>query len=241
MKNYGVIGESLAHSFSPSYFEKKFTDLKINDCSYKAYELSSIELIKKLIHDEELSGFNVTIPYKQSIIPYLDGLSHIASEINSVNTVSIKNGLLYGENTDHIGFRKTILKYIQSHHKRALIFGTGGSSRTITYVLKSLGIQCMHVSQSNQNMIGYDQLDYKVIKNHDLLINTTPLGTFPSIDDCVDIPYSAITSKHLCYDLIYNPLQTLFLTKSKLNGAMTVNGLEMLKIQADKSWKVWSS
>jgi len=161
--------------------------------------------------------------------------------MNSVNTVTIKNGLLYGENTDHIGFRNILLEHIESYHKKALIFGTGGSSKTITYVLKSLGIKCLHVSQSNMNFLSYDDIDQGVIKNHDLLINTTPLGTYPTINNCVNIPYSAITSKHLCYDLIYNPAETLFLTKSRLNGAATINGLEMLKIQADKSWEVWNS
>jgi shikimate dehydrogenase len=202
--------------------------------------LPSLGQIKALIYENDLSGFNVTIPYKQLIIPYLDEISLIASEINSVNTVTVKNDLLCGENTDYLGFENTLLKYLQSFHKRALIFGTGGSSKTITYVLKSLGIECTHVSQSNHDLMNYTQIDNYMIKSHQILINTTPLGTFPKVDTCVDIPYSAITKNHLCYDLVYNPKESLFLAKSKLNGAMIVNGLDMLKIQADKSWKLWN-
>ena len=240
MRNYGLIGKSLIHSFSPRYFRDKFNELCINDCSYQAFELPSLGQIKALIYKNDLSGFNVTIPYKQLIIPYLDEISLIASEINSVNTVTVKNDLLCGENTDYLGFENTLLKYLQSFHKRALIFGTGGSSKTITYVLKSLGIECTHVSQSNHDLMNYTQIDNYMIKSHQILINTTPLGTFPKVDTCVDIPYSAITKNHLCYDLVYNPKESLFLAKSKLNGAMIVNGLDMLKIQADKSWKLWN-
>jgi shikimate dehydrogenase len=240
MRNYGLIGKSLIHSFSPRYFRDKFNELCINDCSYQAFELPSLGQIKALIYENDLSGFNVTIPYKQLIIPYLDEISLIASEINSVNTVTVKNDLLCGENTDYLGFENTLLKYLQSFHKRALIFGTGGSSKTITYVLKSLGIECTHVSQSNHDLMNYTQIDNYMIKSHQILINTTPLGTFPKVDTCVDIPYSAITKNHLCYDLVYNPKESLFLAKSKLNGAMIVNGLDMLKIQADKSWKLWN-
>lgn len=240
MRNYGLIGKSLIHSFSPRYFRDKFNELCINDCSYQAFELPSLGQIKALIYKNDLSGFNVTIPYKQLIIPYLDEISLIASEINSVNTVTVKNDLLCGENTDYLGFENTLLKYLQSYHKRALIFGTGGSSKTITYVLKSLGIECTHVSQSNHDLMNYTQIDNYMIKSHQILINTTPLGTFPKVDTCVDIPYSAITKNHLCYDLVYNPKESLFLAKSKLNGAMIVNGLDMLKIQADKSWKLWN-
>jgi len=240
MRNYGLIGKSLVHSFSPRYFRDKFNELCINDCSYQAFELSSLDQIKTLIHENDLSGFNVTIPYKQLIIPYLDEISLIASEINSINTVTVKNDLLCGENTDCLGFENTLLKYLQSYQKRALIFGTGGSSKTITYVLKSLGIECTHVSQSNHDLMNYTQIDNNMIKSHQILINTTPLGTFPTVDTCVDIPYSAITKNHLCYDLVYNPKESLFLAKSKLNGAMIVNGLDMLKIQADKSWELWN-
>ena len=240
MRNYGVIGKSLGHSFSPRYFRDKFNELFITDCSYQAFELSSIDEIKALIYENDLSGFNVTIPYKQLIIPYLDEISLIASEINSVNTVTVKNDLLCGENTDYFGFENTLLKYLQSYHKRALIFGTGGSSKTITYVLKSLGIECTHVSQSNHDLMNYTQIDNDMIKSHQILINTTPLGTFPKVDTCVDILYSAITKNHLCYDLVYNPKESLFLAKSKLNGAMIVNGLDMFKIQADKSWELWN-
>jgi shikimate dehydrogenase len=241
MKNYGVIGKSLGHSFSPRYFRDKFNELFITDCSYQAFELSSIDEIKALIYENDLSGFNVTIPYKQLIIPYLDEISLLACEINSVNTVRVKNGLLLGENTDYLGFKNTLLKYVQSHHKRALVFGTGGASKTVAYVLNSLGIECTYVSQSNPDLMNYTQLNSDVVRSHQILINTTPLGTFPKVDTCVDIPYSAITKNHLSYDLVYNPKESLFLTKSRLNGATIVNGLEMLKIQADKSWELWNS
>lgn len=241
MRNYGVIGKSLIHSFSAQYFKDKFNALSIDDCSYEAFELFSIDQIEKLICNKDLDGFNVTIPYKQSIIKFLDVMSPIACEINSVNTVTVKNGLLCGDNTDYIGFESSLLRHIQSHHKRALIFGTGGSSRAILYVLKMLGIECTRVSRSNDDLLNYNQLDSKVIQSHQLLINSTPLGTFPEVDDCVDIPYSAITNNHLCYDLVYNPKESLFLTNSKLNGATVVNGLEMLAIQANKSWEIWNS
>lgn len=241
MRNYGVIGKSLNYSFSPQYFKDKFNALSIDDCSYEAFELFSIDQIEELIRNKDLDGFNVTIPYKQSIIKYLNVMSPIACEINSVNTVTVKNGLLCGDNTDYKGFESSLLRHIQSHHKRALIFGTGGSSRTISYVLKTLGIECTRVSQSNDDLLNYNQLNPKIIQSHQLLVNTTPLGTFPEVDDCVDIPYSSITDNHLCYDLVYNPKESLFLANSKSNGATIVNGLEMLAIQADKSWEIWNS
>lgn len=241
MKKYGVIGFPVKHSFSPAYFTKKFSLLGITDCEYAAYELSNIADIKKLIARENLAGFNVTIPHKQTIIPYLDHISEAAATINAVNTITVKNGKWYGDNTDHIGFSNSVKGLLPSDKTKALIFGTGGSSLAVRYALNQLDILYKSVSRGPAGDYTYDEITPSIIEEHRLLINTTPLGMYPSVAESVAIPYEAIGDKHLCYDLVYTPEETKFLGRAKTKGGRIKNGLEMLEIQADKAWDIWKS
>lgn len=240
MKNYAVIGKKLGHTFSPHYFQAKFKKRGLTDHFYQAIEVSDLTLIKEIVKGNALDGFNVTIPYKQAIIPYLDAISVDAAAMNSVNTVLVREEKMYGENTDHVGFKQSIIKHIQPQHRKALIFGTGGSSKAVMFALKSMGITCTYVSHSNLNFLNYDQITPEIIHEHKLLVNTTPLGMYPSVDARVDIPYKAIDSTHLCFDLIYNPEETFFLRSAKAQGADICNGFDMLQYQADKSWEIWN-
>lgn len=241
MRQYGVIGLPIKHSFSPAYFTKKFEELGIENCRYAAYELADIAQLKALVHDEKLRGFNVTIPYKQTIIPYLDYISESAAKINAVNTVTVKKGKLYGDNTDYLGFDISIRRLIHSRYAKALIFGTGGSSLAVSYALSQMGVHYASVSRANTTEFSYDTLTPEDIAQHHILINTTPLGMSPYTAGVVSIPFDAIGPQHVCYDLVYTPSETLFLCNAKARGAVTKNGLEMLEIQADKSWDIWSS
>jgi shikimate dehydrogenase len=241
MKKYGVIGFPVKHSFSPAYFAQKFNFLGITDCEYAAYELSNIADIKKLVARENLAGFNVTIPYKQTIIPYLDHISEAASQINAVNTVTVKNGTWYGDNTDHIGFSSSAKRLMPSDETKALVFGTGGSSSAVRYALNEMNVSYKSVSRGPAGDYTYDEVTSRIVKEHRLLINTTPLGMYPRIEGCIAIPYEAIGEKHLCYDLVYTPEETEFLCKARANNARIKNGLEMLEIQADKAWDIWKS
>ncbi len=242
MKTYGLIGHPLSHSFSKKYFTEKFKDLSI-DAQYincETEHLNNLDFVK----ENNLSGFNVTIPYKQTIIPLLDELDEEAKKIGAVNTVKVlENGTLKGYNTDVYGFKQSIKPFLESHHERALIIGTGGASKSISYVLNALGINVLFVSRipKNSNEISYEEVNEYVLKAHFLIINCTPVGTYPNVSDAPTIPYEHISSKHLLYDLIYNPNETLFLQKGKLNGAKTLNGLSMLQLQAEKSWEIWNS
>ncbi|MFB1003742.1 MAG: shikimate dehydrogenase [Bacteroidia bacterium] len=241
MKKYGVIGFPVKHSFSPAYFAQKFNFLGITDCEYAAYELSNIVDIKELIARENLAGFNVTIPYKQTIIPYLDHISEAAAQINAVNTITVKNGKWYGDNTDHIGFSSSLMGLMPSDETKALIFGTGGSSLAVRYALNQMGISYNSVSRGAAGDYTYDEITLSIVKEHRLLINTTPLGMYPRVAESVAIPYEAIGDKHLCYDLVYTPEETEFLCKAKAKKATIKNGLEMLEIQADEAWDIWKS
>jgi len=241
VKNYGVIGYPIKQSFSPSYFAKKFRDLGLTEYSYDAYALKSTKNLKQFIDKNKLNGLNVTMPLKQSVIPQLDRISTMASEINAVNTVLSKKGNLYGYNTDISGFRKSLLPCLSRHQKSALIFGTGGSSLAIKFVLRGLGIPYNVVSRSPGVEFTYGDLDADIISEHKLLINTTPLGMKHRMNESVDIPYAGIGNEHLCYDLIYSPEKTKFLSIAEEQGSKIKNGLEMLKIQAEKSWEIWNS
>ena len=240
MKKFGVIGFPVKHSFSPGYFAQKFSNLELEDCEYQAYEIEDLKKLKALVKKEILSGFNVTIPHKQSIIPMLNGLSNAAKDIGAVNTVSVTAEGWFGDNTDFIGFRKSLSKLIGNKRHTALIFGTGGSSKAIKYALQQLGIQYSTVSRGPMAEYSYADLTEKDITGHSILINTTPLGSPAMEDECVSIPYHAINAKHICYDLIYIPEESLFLKKAKEQGATVENGLEMLQIQADEAWKIWN-
>jgi shikimate dehydrogenase len=241
MRRFGLVGKTLSHSFSKDYFQKKFDELHIQD-TYENFELSSIEEIKRLFSDESLSGLNVTIPYKEAVIPFLDVLDPIAKEIGSVNTIAFIDGQKVGYNTDITGFENSLKPFLEHGMDRALILGTGGASKAVAYVLRKIGLDILFVSRnpSSKNQISYEDCNANAVKWHRLIVNTTPVGTSPNITKSPAIAYEGITVKHLMYDLIYNPAKTQFLTEGKERGASIQNGLSMLKIQAEKSWEIWN-
>lgn len=238
-KVYGLIGYPLKHSFSPAYFKEKFAALGIH-ATYHAYPIPTIhefpELLKK---HPSIAGLNVTIPYKEQVMAYLDGLDAAAEKIGAVNCIAVEDGKLKGYNTDAIGFANSLKPLLQPHHTHALILGTGGASLAVAYVLGSLGITYKKVSRAIGDIL-YADLTPEDIEAHTLIINTTPVGMFPDVNTAPDIPYAAITPKHLLYDLVYNPEETLFLSKGKAQGATIKNGYKMLVLQAEASWDIWS-
>ena len=243
MINFGLIGKSLSHSFSRSYFEKKFIENELNDHFYKNFELESIEQFSNVLKTQNLKGLNVTNPYKESIIPFLDELSIEAKEIVAVNCINIVNGKTIGYNTDAYGFGQSIKPFLDTTHGRALILGTGGASKAVAYALKKIGVEVFFATSSNKkntNTFFYDEINEGMMSAFKLIINTTPLGLYPNINEAPALPYHLFTDKHLAYDLIYNPEQTLFLKQAKEKGAVTINGLSMLHLQAQKSWEIWN-
>ena len=240
MKKYGLIGYPLTHSFSPKYFAEKVRDEKIN-AEYKAYSLPEVEAFLDLF-EQGLSGLNVTIPYKEKVKPFLDKLSAEATAIGAVNTIKKEGDLLVGYNTDVYGFESSLVHcegYKCLANRGALVLGTGGASKAIKYVLERLDFDVKLVSRSCGDLI-YDQVDKAIIEANSLIINTTPLGMYPLLDNYPDLPYQYMGEKHLSYDLVYNPDKTVFLIKSEAYGAYTKNGAEMLVLQADKSWEIWN-
>jgi len=242
MKQYGLIGYPLSHSFSKGYFAEKFLKENITDANYDVFPLEKIDDFTALYQNKEnLIGLNVTIPYKQQVIPFLDELDETSANIGAVNTVKFTQGKRIGYNTDAYGFEMSLKPMLQSHHTNALILGTGGASKAVEYVLKKLGISFQYVSRNkSDHTISYEQLDEFIIHNSKLIINSTPIGMYPNVDVAPNIPYNAISEKHLLYDLVYNPEETLFLKKGKEKGAQTKNGLEMLYLQAERSWEIWN-
>ncbi|HYD20482.1 MAG TPA: shikimate dehydrogenase [Flavipsychrobacter sp.] len=237
---YGIIGYPLEHSFSPAWFAEKFAREGIA-ANYKAYPLEHIEVIDDLLENYPLKGLNVTIPYKKSVIEHLDEMDAAAAEIGAVNCVDIRNKERKGYNTDVIGFEKSLLPLLKSHHTKALVLGTGGSSRAVNYVLDKLCIARTSVSRYDyENSITYADLTAEIVDVHKLIINTTPLGMWPNIDEAPAIPYGALGSEHILYDLIYNPEETKFLRLGKEQGATIKNGYEMLVLQAEASWQIWN-
>lgn len=243
MKKLGLLGKDISYSFSRSYFKKKFEDENINNISYENFDIKNIDLFPSIIKDtKNLKGLNVTIPYKEQVIPYLDKINKKAKAIGAVNTIKItKKGKLVGYNTDCYGFKNTLKPYIKPHHKKALILGTGGASKAIAYTFNELGITYQYVSRNLKDGVSftYNTLTEKDISEHQIIVNCTPLGTFPNVEDCPNIPYAAITKKHILFDLIYNPEETRFLSLGKQNKATIINGLNMLRLQAEKSWSIW--
>lgn len=242
-REFGLVGYPLSHSFSPTYFKKKFENEQITDATYKAFPTADLHFfLAEAMKNEHLVGFNVTIPYKQGIIPLLHSVSDEASYVGAVNTVKrLSNGNLIGYNTDIYGFRESILPFLKKENTRALILGTGGAAQAVNYVLKQLGLSTIFVSRKKgQGHITYNQLTAEFIQNYPIIVNTTPLGMYPNTNECPNIPYEAITNQHFCYDLIYNPEETLFLRKVRKQGATTLNGLKMLYLQAEQSWKIWN-
>ncbi|WP_310992317.1 shikimate dehydrogenase family protein [Aequorivita marina] len=243
MLKYGLVGKNISYSFSKAYFTEKFKNEGLPH-SYENFDLPSINAFPQVIAEtEQLKGLNVTIPYKEAVLEFLDELDVDAAAIGAVNTIKItKNNKLKGYNTDHYGFQKSLEPFLPLQKKSALILGTGGASKAIAFALKCLGFTYTFVSRkARPGVITYSSLDEKTIKQHFLIVNCTPLGTFPNIADCPPLPYSYLTADHLLYDLIYNPSETTFLKHGKLQEAQTVNGLEMLKMQAERAWQIWNS
>ena len=239
---FGLIGKDISYSFSKKFFSRKFINEGLNNCSYENYDISSISELLEVINDTKIKGLNVTIPYKESVIELLNHIDPIAKKIGAVNTIKIdKQNKLLGYNTDYIGFKQSLESNI-SNQKRALVLGTGGASKAIVYALKTLNIKTLLVSRKKrEESITYEDISNQIIKDHTIIINCTPLGTYPNIEECPKIPYQYITERHLCYDLIYNPIKTKFLILSEKEGASIINGNEMLKNQAIESWKIWNS
>jgi shikimate dehydrogenase len=245
MRQFGLIGYPLGHSFSASFFAKKFREEEI-DAEYRNFPLETINEFKDLVKQEkDLAGLNVTVPYKQEIIPYLNLLSPTAEAIRAVNTISFKRSEskmeLVGDNTDVIGFRRSLEQHLKSHHTSALVLGTGGSSKAVLHVLELLGITYTRVSRSaGDKRITYGELSGDQVNKATLIINTTPLGMYPGVETFPQIPYEALSPNHLLFDLVYNPAKTGFLQRGEKYGASIVNGHDMLIYQAEASWEIWN-
>ncbi len=251
MRQFGLIGYPLSHSFSQKFFTEKFLKENIVNAQYTNFPIPSIESFAALWEENpNLEGLNVTIPYKKEVIPFLQHSSAVVQEIHACNCIRKFNNELYGYNTDVIGFEKSLLPFLQPHHTHALILGTGGASAAVQWVLQKLNIQYQVVSrrgntfEENSEMkasLSYDQLSASVIESHTLIINTSPLGMFPKVNEAPPIAYDAISAKHHLYDLVYNPTETLFMKNGLTKGATVQNGLDMLHIQAEESWAIWNA
>lgn len=238
-REFGLLGKNISYSFSKKYFEDKFKKLFLNNYEYNFFDIEDIESVDKIISNPDLVGMNVTIPYKQAIIPYLDELSEEAKEIGAINCVSFKNGKKTGYNTDAFGFEKSLLLNKKSEHQKALILGDGGAAKAVKYVLKKHHIEYSVVSR--KSAINFDNLTEELVSESLLIIQTTPVGTFPNTEDSVTFPFQAISNKHYVIDLIYNPSETAFIKNCAEKGAITLNGLYMFEQQAEKAWEIWNS
>lgn len=239
---FGLIGKDISYSFSKNYFSSKFKNLGLDNYEYVNYDLKSIDEFKN-IKNKELKGLNVTIPYKESVIEFLDVINDEAKLIGAVNTIKIdKKGKLTGFNTDVYGFEESLKPLLKKSHKKALVLGTGGASKAVCYVLDKLKIDYLLVSRNPEiTQVSYNDLNKELLENYTIIINCTPIGTYPKIDEFPKIPYNYITNKHLLYDLIYNPEKTRFLREGEKRGATISNGRKMLELQAEKSWNIWKS
>lgn len=242
MKKIGIIGFPLKHSFSQRYFTDKFKREGIDDFSYSQYEIDNISELSNVLKDSEIVGFNVTIPYKEQIIPFLSQIDSVASEIGAVNCVKCESGHLIGYNTDIYGFENSLLELISDKRPKALVFGTGGASKAVCYVLAKIGVEYLIVSRkSKQGVISYEECNERVLKEYKLLINTTPLGTFPDVNTSVNIPYEMIDKDCYAYDLVYNPADTQFIREARHRGAKVMSGYKMLVLQAEKGWDIFKT
>ena len=251
MRQFGLIGYPLSHSFSQKFFTEKFLQENIVNAKYDNFPIASIESFAGLWKENpNLEGLNVTIPYKKEVIPFLDHSSAVVQEIHACNCIRKFNNELYGYNTDVIGFEKSLLPFLKPHHTQALILGTGGAAAAVQWVLEKLKIQFQIVSrkanaiEANNEMkayLSYDQLAASVIESHTLIINTSPLGMYPNTNEAPPIAYEGITAQHHLYDLVYNPIETLFMKNGLAKGATVQNGLAMLHIQAEESWAIWNA
>lgn len=243
MKRYGLIGYPLTHSLSAQYFTHKFTEEGIEDCIYESFSIPSIADLHEILKAHpDLCGFNITIPYKKEVLAFLTERSKAVEEVGACNCVKIEDGKLIGYNTDVIGFENSLVPFLKPSHNKALVLGTGGAALAIVYVLQKLGIAFTYVSRTaTSEQFSYDQLDASVMAAHTLIINTTPLGMFPRIEDCPAIPYELLTPAHHLFDLTYNPAESTFLAKGKQMGATIQNGQQMFVEQAEQSWRIWNS
>ena len=245
-KLYGLIGKDISYSFSRTYFNEKFQHLRLNDCRYVNFDLPSIEDFDTIVAPnlDRIAGLNVTIPYKEKIMSFLDEIDPEAEKIGAVNTIKIyPDGRLKGYNTDVFGFENSLMQKLSPEHKSALVLGTGGASKAVAFVLEKLGISYRFVSrrESGTNVLTYKDLDKSVIDSYQVIVNSTPLGTFPNIETKPDLPYEYLGSSHLLFDLIYNPAKTAFLLEGEKRGAKILNGSKMLEMQADRAWVLWNS
>ncbi|MFC0264490.1 shikimate dehydrogenase family protein [Fontibacter flavus] len=246
MKKFGLIGFPLTHSFSKKYFTTKFEKEGILDCQFDLYEIQDISLFPKILKDNpELNGLSVTIPYKEKVIPYLHELDPACEKIGAVNCIEIKNGRLTGYNTDYLGFKESLEKWLKGEKPNALVLGTGGASKAVVQALKDLGINYSMVSRNKSpepKFLTYDDLaeDERILHSHHLIINTTPLGTFPKTEEMPEINPELITRMHKVYDLVYNPEKTFLMRSLEARGAIVKNGMEMLILQAEAAWKIWN-
>jgi shikimate dehydrogenase len=249
MRRFGLIGYPLSHSFSRNYFTEKFQRQQITGCVYENYPLQDIaELTAILQQHADLAGLNVTIPYKEKVIPFLHDQTPVVKAIGACNCIRIEGGVLTGHNTDVTGFENSLQEQLRSHHRKALVLGTGGAAKAVYYVLDKLGIQFLKVSRTaagagsadDGRTVSYGQVSADVLRDHQLIINTTPLGMYPKTDECPPLPYDALTPQHYLFDLVYNPAKTLFLQQGEAHGAVIKNGSDMLVIQAEESWRIWN-
>lgn len=244
-KKFGLLGRNISYSFSAGYFKNKFQELGLNGFTYENFDLPEIFEFPFILYQrkDEFGGMNVTIPYKEAVQRYLDQIDPVAEEIGAINTIKVEDDdTLTGYNTDVYGFVHSLKPLLKEHHKKALILGTGGASKAIAYGFKKLGIEFKFVSRSaaKGNLL-YSQLTEQHLNEHSIIVNCSPVGTFPFVEDAPDIPYEFVTDKHILFDLIYNPEMTAFLKRGKDQGATVKNGYEMLELQAEKSWEIWNS
>ena len=243
MRKFGLIGFPLGHSFSERYFKEKFARESIQDCRYTSFELASVSELSDLLKDSELEGLNVTIPYKEAVIPFLHKKDPIVEQTGACNCILIRGGRLTGFNTDVIGFETSLTTKLRPGDKRALILGTGGSSKAVAWVLKKKNIDFLYVSRKktdSPDQLNYEELNEQILKSHSLIINCTPLGMFPKTDQFPPIDYGSLGPGHYLFDLVYNPEKTVFLTRGEAAGARIKNGADMLALQAEASWLIWN-
>jgi shikimate dehydrogenase len=243
MRRFGLIGKTLSHSFSKNYFTQKFAQEHIDNCRYDLFELKTIEdLPALLLSYPDLEGLNVTIPYKQDVIPFLDEATEVVKEIGACNCITIAGGKLKGFNTDVVGFKTSLETHLLPGHDKALILGTGGAAKAVQYALNELDIAYKLVSRRKTGEgLGYEDIGEEILNQYTLIINTTPLGMYPNVDEAPPIPYQYLSSHHLLFDLIYNPEKTKFLQYGEEQGARVSNGHEMLILQAEESWRIWNA
>ena len=244
MRRYGLIGYPLTHSFSQKYFTEKFGKEGIKDCTYSNFPIEGISALPAVLADGELCGLNVTIPYKEQVSEFLDERSPVVAAIGACNCIKIVAGRLTGHNTDVVGFEQSLLPKLGSHHRRALVLGTGGASKAVEYVLGKLGIDYRLVSRRpgvDSEELGYAEIDAALLGEYTLIVNTTPLGMYPHVEEFPALPYEAVGPRHYFFDLVYNPARTLFLQKGEERGAVVENGHDMLIIQAEESWRIWNA